>query len=68
MTRIIAGVARGRRLSVPGRGTRPTSDRVRESLFSSLDSELSAAGIPWNSVAVLARVTQLWITHSSLAH
>ena len=53
MTRIIAGVARGRRLSVPGRGTRPTADRVRESLFSSLDSELSAAGIPWNSVAVL---------------
>lgn len=34
MTRIIAGVARGRRLATaPGRGTRPTSDRTREGLF-----------------------------------
>jgi 16S rRNA (guanine966-N2)-methyltransferase len=33
--RIIAGSAKGRRLqSVPGRTTRPTSDRVKESLFS----------------------------------
>ncbi|MBX9981384.1 MAG: RsmD family RNA methyltransferase, partial [Mycobacterium gordonae] len=31
MTRIIGGVARGRRLTVPPRGTRPTTDRVRES-------------------------------------
>lgn len=39
MTRIIAGTAGGRRLSVPpGTGTRPTSDRVRESLFSRLES------------------------------
>lgn len=37
MTRIIAGSARGRRLSVPSSGTRPTGDRVRESLFASLD-------------------------------
>ncbi len=37
MTRIIAGVARGRRLTVPsGTGTRPTSDRAREALFSAL--------------------------------
>ena len=36
MTRIIAGTARGRRLVVPKSGTRPTSDRVRESVFSSL--------------------------------
>lgn len=37
MTRIIAGEARGRRLQVPdGPGTRPTSDRAREGLFSSL--------------------------------
>lgn len=37
MTRIIAGQARGRRLHVPaGPGTRPTSDRAREGLFSSL--------------------------------
>lgn len=38
MTRIIAGAAKGRRLAVPTSGTRPTSDRVRESLFSSLDA------------------------------
>lgn len=37
MTRIIAGTARGRRLAVPSAGTRPTSDRVREALFASLD-------------------------------
>lgn len=37
MTRIIAGVAGGRRLVVPeGRATRPTSDRAREGLFSTL--------------------------------
>lgn len=38
MTRIIAGAARGLRLEVPGSGTRPTSDRVRESLFGALES------------------------------
>ena len=39
MTRIIAGEARGRRLLVPiGDVTRPTSDRAREGLFSSLQS------------------------------
>ena len=38
MTRIIAGRAGGARLDVPSAGTRPTSDRVRESLFGSLDS------------------------------
>lgn len=36
MTRIIAGSARGRTLRVPPAGTRPTSDRAREGLFSSL--------------------------------
>ncbi len=41
MTRIIAGTHGGRRLETPrGDGTRPTSDRVREALFSSLESEL----------------------------
>ncbi|WP_062205862.1 16S rRNA (guanine(966)-N(2))-methyltransferase RsmD [Streptomyces sp. NBRC 109706] len=35
MTRVIAGTAGGRRLAVPpGQGTRPTSDRAREGLFS----------------------------------
>ena len=39
MTRIVAGIARGRRLDVPpGRGTRPTSDRVREAVFSTIES------------------------------
>ena len=43
MTRIVAGAARGRRLKVPGgSGTRPTSDRVREALFSSLESMLGS--------------------------
>jgi len=37
MTRVISGSARGRRLAVPdGTATRPTSDRAREGLFSSL--------------------------------
>ena len=41
MTRIIAGEHGGRRIQTPkGDGTRPTSDRVREALFSSLESEL----------------------------
>ncbi len=44
MTRIIAGTARGRRLKVPAQVTRPTSDRVRESLFSSLESVLDFRG------------------------
>ncbi len=41
MTRIIAGVAGGRRLAVPpGATTRPTSDRAREGLFASIWSQL----------------------------
>jgi 16S rRNA (guanine966-N2)-methyltransferase len=37
MTRIVAGEAGGRRLSVPGgRGTRPTADRTREGLFATV--------------------------------
>lgn len=38
MTRIIAGQAGSLSLTVPEAGTRPTSDRVRESLFGSLES------------------------------
>ena len=37
MTRIIAGLAGGIRLDVPDAGTRPTSERVRESLFGALE-------------------------------
>lgn len=41
MTRVIAGAAGGRRLAVPpGNGTRPTSDRAREGLFSTWQSLL----------------------------
>ncbi|MBV8235238.1 MAG: RsmD family RNA methyltransferase [Acidimicrobiia bacterium] len=37
--RVVAGLARGRKLQAPeGRHVRPTSDRVREAVFSSLDS------------------------------
>jgi 16S rRNA (guanine966-N2)-methyltransferase len=41
VTRIIAGAYGGRRIQTPpGDGTRPTSDRVREAMFSSIQSEL----------------------------
>lgn len=47
MTRIIAGAAGGRRIVVPSAGTRPTSDRVREALFSALvaDPGLDGAAV-----------------------
>ncbi len=45
MTRIIAGAARGRRLAVPATGTRPTADRVREALFSSLAAVMDLSGV-----------------------
>jgi len=39
MTRIVAGALGGRRIATPaGRDTRPTADRVREALFSTLDT------------------------------
>lgn len=39
MSRIIGGSVGGRRIKTPaGRGTRPTSDRVREALFSALEA------------------------------
>ena len=44
--RIIAGSARGRRLDAPaGPDTRPTADRVRESLFSIVAPRLSGARV-----------------------
>lgn len=43
MTRIIGGVVGGRRIKAPtGDKTRPTSDRVREALFSSVDATLGS--------------------------
>lgn len=38
MTRIIAGFAGSLALAVPKTGTRPTSDRVREAIFSALEA------------------------------
>ena len=38
MTRIISGFAGSLTLAVPKTGTRPTSDRVREAIFSALDA------------------------------
>jgi 16S rRNA (guanine966-N2)-methyltransferase len=37
-------VAGGRRLAVPQKGTRPTSDRVREALFSAIESAVDLDG------------------------
>ena len=53
MTRIIAGEAKGRRLTVPKRGTRPTADRVRESLFSAVSAHLLKVGINWTELSAL---------------
>jgi 16S rRNA (guanine966-N2)-methyltransferase len=44
VTRIVAGAAKGRPLAVPPRGTRPTSDRAREALFSTLGGLLDLDG------------------------
>lgn len=44
--RVIAGVARGRRLApVPGGGTRPITDRAKESLFAILTPEMEGARV-----------------------
>jgi 16S rRNA (guanine966-N2)-methyltransferase len=40
MTRIIGGIAGSRKLESPAKATRPTSDRIRESIFSMLDARL----------------------------
>ena len=44
MTRIVAGRAGGRRITVPPRGTRPTSERVREAIFSAVTARMELAG------------------------
>lgn len=45
MTRIVAGALGGRRLQTPpGRDTRPSSDRVREALFSTLATLIDIEG------------------------
>ncbi len=44
MTRIIGGLAGGRRLKVPRSGVRPTGDRAREGLFNTLGSLIELRG------------------------
>lgn len=44
MTRIISGRLRGRSIAVPPSGTRPTTDRVREALFSAIVSRVDLDG------------------------
>ena len=63
MTRIIAGTARGRRLTIPASGTRPTSDRVREAMFASIEARLVAEGRSWGQVAVC----DLWSGSGAIA-
>jgi len=43
--RVIAGLAKGRKLRAPGEGTRPMMDRVREALFSSLGTLVPDADV-----------------------
>jgi 16S rRNA (guanine966-N2)-methyltransferase len=44
--RVISGVAKGRRLKlVPGEGTRPVSDRVKEALFNILGADVREAWV-----------------------
>jgi 16S rRNA (guanine(966)-N(2))-methyltransferase RsmD len=41
--RVVAGAARGVRLAAPGPGTRPLTDRVKQTLFAVLEPELEDA-------------------------
>lgn len=43
--RVIAGTARGVRLAAPGPGTRPLSDRVKQTLFGILEPALEGAAV-----------------------
>lgn len=54
MIRIVAGRLRGRKLKVPHEKiTRPTTNRVRESLFSLVDSYLQSEDQNWADLRVL---------------
>jgi 16S rRNA (guanine966-N2)-methyltransferase len=44
VTRIVAGRVGGRRITVPPRGTRPTSERVREAVFSAVAARIELDG------------------------
>ena len=43
--RVIAGLARGRRLAAPGAGTRPFTDRVKQALFAILEPALAGCRV-----------------------
>jgi 16S rRNA (guanine966-N2)-methyltransferase len=43
--RVVAGTARGIRLEAPGPGTRPLTDRVKQTLFAILDPDLRGANV-----------------------
>ena len=43
--RIIAGLAKGMPLAVPRSGVRPTADRIREAIFSSLGERVAGARV-----------------------
>src|SRR6476620_6741544 len=43
--RVIAGSARGIRLAAPGEGTRPLTDRVKQTLFAILGPDLPGANV-----------------------
>lgn len=58
MTRIIGGIAGSRQLTSPAKATRPTSDRIRESIFNRLASRDRLAG---------ARVLDLYAGTGALA-
>jgi 16S rRNA (guanine966-N2)-methyltransferase len=58
MTRIIGGIAGSRKLASPAKSTRPTSDRIRESIFARLDARDALDG---------ARVLDLYAGTGALA-
>ena len=58
MTRIVGGLAGGAKLHVPGPGTRPTSERVREAIFNRL--------APWFAPGERPRVLDLFAGSGSL--
>jgi 16S rRNA (guanine966-N2)-methyltransferase len=41
VTRVVSGRVGGRRIAVPPRGTRPTSERVREAIFSAVEARIA---------------------------
>ncbi|WP_423860587.1 RsmD family RNA methyltransferase, partial [Arachnia propionica] len=67
MTRIIAGRAKGTQLTTPRCGTRPTSDRVREALFSTLVTWFGTVGEPAEKHLVGVAVLDLYAGTGAVA-